>query len=346
MKKKEMKMERVQYIKEMRDAIKQGNIEVVNRLIKLDNDKINLVLPTGSWLNLAVLTQNKDLIDYFLKAGIDKDIKIPGTNGNALNDAAAVADTELIEYLLSCGIKISHACDESNPIYDAISGNKPDNVSYLLELEKEKVTEDEYKKLCAWIINEADLVRNESILKLMAAKKENNIQNSGSMISNIEKEMKAVIINAVEAVIKYYAKENIYIISIEVDSNFVFYFYVNTEEHYKKNIERYGENDKWLYRFCENEWYIYEETPKYFDNITQKFKKQEEIQVEYIYELIAKVIGSLQKENYFENKYKKHILVAINAYDTYNKDEIIQCFLEMNSEKDTADYIQNIDDFI
>ena len=281
MQKKEMKMERVQYIKEMRDAIKQGNIEVVNRLIKLDNDKINLVLPTGSWLNLAVLTQNKDLIDYFLKAGIDKDIKIPGTNGNALNDAAAVADTELIEYLLSCGIKISHACDESNPIYDAISGNKPDNVAYLLELEKAKVTEDEYKKLCAWIINEADLVRNESILKLMAAKKENNIQNSGSMISNIEKEMKAAIINAVEAVIKYYAKENIYIISIEVDSNFVFYFYVNTEEHYKKNIERYGENDKWLYRFCENEWYIYEETPKYFDNIIQKLKKQEEIQVEY-----------------------------------------------------------------
>lgn len=274
MQKKEMKMERVQYIKEMRDAIKQGNIEVVNRLIKLDNDKINLVLPTGSWLNLAVLTQNKDLIDYFLKAGIDKDIKIPGTNGNALNDAAAVADTELIEYLLSCGIKISHACDESNPIYDAISGNKPDNVAYLLELEKAKVTEDEYKKLCAWIINEADLVRNESILKLMAAKKENNIQNSGSMISNIEKEMKAAIINAVEAVIKYYAKENIYIISIEVDSNFVFYFYVNTEEHYKKNIERYGENDKWLYRFCENEWYIYEETPKYFDNITQKLKNR------------------------------------------------------------------------
>ena len=61
-------MERVQYIKEMRDAIKQGNIEVVNRLIKLDNDKINLVLPTGSWLNLAVLTQNKDLIDYFFES--------------------------------------------------------------------------------------------------------------------------------------------------------------------------------------------------------------------------------------------------------------------------------------
>ena len=105
-------MERVQYIKEMRDAIKQGNIEVVNRLIKLDNDKINLVLPTGSWLNLAVLTQNKDLIDYFLKAGIDKDIKIPGTNGNALNDAAAVADDEYEKLLTDAGMTIYTPTDE------------------------------------------------------------------------------------------------------------------------------------------------------------------------------------------------------------------------------------------
>ena len=182
-------MERVQYIKEMREAIKQENILEVNRLIKADNEKLNLVLPTGSWLNLAVLTHNKNLIDCFLKAGIDKDIKIPGTNGNAINDAAAVADTQLIGYLLTYGIKISYMCDESNPIYDAISGNKADNVAYLLELERKKMTEEEYKKLCAWVITQAELINNESVLKLMSVKMD-KVQNSVIVTDSEEKEIK------------------------------------------------------------------------------------------------------------------------------------------------------------
>lgn len=47
-------MERNNFIREMRDAIEKDDLCKVKKLIAENNDKLNMVLPTGSWLNLAV----------------------------------------------------------------------------------------------------------------------------------------------------------------------------------------------------------------------------------------------------------------------------------------------------
>ena len=135
-KKEDETMERVQYITEMREAIRENDINKVKSLVEEDREKLNLVLPTGSWLNLAVVNKSKELIDFFIEAGIDTDIKISSTQGNAINDAAAVCDSELIQYLMTKGIGMNILCDESNPIFDAINANNIDNLKFLLQLQK------------------------------------------------------------------------------------------------------------------------------------------------------------------------------------------------------------------
>ena len=348
-KKEDETMERVQYITEMREAIRENDINKVKSLVEEDREKLNLVLPTGSWLNLAVVNKSKELIDFFIEAGIDTDIKISSTQGNAINDAAAVCDSELIQYLMTKGIGMNILCDESNPIFDAINANNIDNLKFLLQLQKDLVDKEKYEEICKWATKEIEIINDTKMLEILLENKvEEKEDKQGEIIDKekVSKLLTEAIINSCEGICKIYGKEDIYIMSVEVDKDsFTFHIYVNTEDNYKASIEENGEDDKWYYRFCENEWYIYEESQLHFKGLTELLCQYDSVNVEEIYTLFVEIMGKMVGENIFEKYFKEDMLFMVNAYEIWNQDEIIEAVKRMNFNKDIDDYIDNIEEF-
>lgn len=345
-----MIMERTQFIGEMREAIKNDDLKKVQELLQEDKDKLNLVLPIGSWLNLAITCQAVDIMEYLLDQGIDQQILIASTKGNSLSNAAAVGTPELLKYLLSRGIKLICECNDSNPIFSSIRGNNISTLKFLLELEKEKLSNKEYEQLSNKIIEEARIISNDSILSMMGVENSEKDTLSKKLIdeSRLRGFLVQEIKNVVEETLSLYADSTVYIMSLEIDTNnYSCYLYVNTKENLAAKLQRVKGKNIWYYYFCENEWDVIEDSPKYFVKTTGYMR---EIEIEHrqimqVYNIVAEAVVALQKENFFKEVYGNNIIFAFNAYDVCSKKEIIELFRKVNEEKDCIDYADNIDDF-
>lgn len=343
-------MERVKFISEMREAIKNDNLKRVQDLLQEDKEKLNLVLPTGSWLNLAITHKANDIIIYLVTQGIDKEILIASTKGNALSTAAAVGNTEILQYLLDSGFELKCECNDSNPIFSAVRGNNILALNFLMELERERLGSEEYEQLINKIIEEAKMISNESILNMLGMENNKNDISSEVLIDK-NKLMDFLLQGVKEAVteaLKLYTDSYIYIMSLEIDVNdFSCYLYVNTKENLETKLQESNGEDRWYYYFCEDEWDVIEDSPKYFVRATEYMQeigiKREQIME--IYDIAAEAVAVMRQENFFQYAYQNKIIFAFKAYEEGSQEEIIALFKKVNEEKDCADFIDNIDDF-
>lgn len=334
----------------MDKAIEEGKLEAVKELIGDDTEKLQMPIPRGNWLHLAVTYEQMEIVKYLLDAGIDRNIG--NEDGNVLVTAAGIGNVDMIQYLMQNDIELKTSLDKRNPLFVAVHGDNLETFQYLLGLEKEMLTEAEYTTLLEMVIKEAGIFAAKNVLKFLKADKKEKPK-------KIQKGQKDRVIQlfmdgakaCFEALPSYYEGERIFIVSLECEESLSKVFlYVNTIENLQESLEDADDDMKdeiCYYKYCEAEWYIFDESPEYFAGV-DKYIKDEGIQNSddsIWYKLVVEAVSKLRKEKFFETIGLGDILITIYGHDTYSQEEFVKLFKKMNQGKDVEEFIDNMDDF-
>ena len=119
--------------KNMRLAIKQGNIKKIKQIIMSNKEILHQMTPFGSWLHVAATFGKLDIIKYLIDCGLDPNIKGGTFNAGSVNRAASRGYYDIVKYLLSCGAGLETSEPDQNPLFAAIYGGCKDIVQLLLD---------------------------------------------------------------------------------------------------------------------------------------------------------------------------------------------------------------------
>lgn len=126
-------MDNIQIAKEIRTAIKQGNVEKIKLLIRSDFNNLNMMTPFGTWLHVAASEGKLEIVKCLVDLGIDIN-KLGGVFcGGAIKEAASEGHIEIVKYLLSCDAALDVSEPERNPLFAAIYGGHVEIAKLLIE---------------------------------------------------------------------------------------------------------------------------------------------------------------------------------------------------------------------
>ncbi|WP_199884107.1 ankyrin repeat domain-containing protein [Anaerosinus massiliensis] len=124
----------IQISRDIRAAIKQGNLEKVIGLIANDKERLNFSTSVfGTWLHVAANAGQLDIVQYFVEAGIDINQHGGIFEGSPINEAASKGHLEIVKYLLSCGAELDVSDPVRNPLFSAITGGHIKIVKFLID---------------------------------------------------------------------------------------------------------------------------------------------------------------------------------------------------------------------
>lgn len=152
--------------------------------------------------------------------------------------------------------------------------------------------------------------------------------------------------SALKEISEKYKDEEVYILSVEVDQcNKSFFVYVNTEENHVENLKQ-ACDDPWYYRFCENEWYILEDSPNHFSTATKYLKSiDDQIEIDEIYECVVTALDQLRRYRFISKAFGRPVFLTVNASVVVDKEGMIEIAKRLNGEENCKDYIENIEAF-
>lgn len=120
-------------VKSMRNAIKNGNLDLVKELL-MDNEgllEVNTVF--GSWLHIAASYGRIDIASYLIDCGIDVNRNGDISGGNPIRSAAENGQIEMVELLYNNGAVFDVSEATKNPLFGAIYGGHYNVVQFLVE---------------------------------------------------------------------------------------------------------------------------------------------------------------------------------------------------------------------
>ncbi|WP_394903561.1 ankyrin repeat domain-containing protein [Clostridium butyricum] len=126
-------MKNVEFIKGIRQAIKEDNLQEVERLIGNDKEKLNTVTPLGSWLHEAARFGYVDLAEKLIDMGIDLNLECKNIKGSALTEAARAGQIEMMKLLRKRGLEYDLRDTDRNPLFRAIAADQIGMVKYLVD---------------------------------------------------------------------------------------------------------------------------------------------------------------------------------------------------------------------
>lgn len=126
-------MDKIQISKEIRSAIKSGNLEKVVELIDSNVEVLNMITPFGTWLHVAASRGELDIVKKLIELGVNINTLGGSYGGGALNVAASKGHINVVRYLLSCGADMDISDPIRNPLFGAISNGYPDIAKLLIE---------------------------------------------------------------------------------------------------------------------------------------------------------------------------------------------------------------------
>ena len=334
----------------MRTAIQNKDIDTVKCMIETDPEKLNMQLPTGSWLSMAISCEADEIIEYFLDINIDLSITNEGkSKENVINTAAAYGTPEMIMQLHDAGAEIHYEKDEQNPIWNAFYKENVSTFQFLIKMSEENMSKEDfqmlYDGLCKAAVN-YQKPKMQSALGFALSKQVCVTANfSREKLKNF---FKKGIIKFTAKLIKEYQDKHIYGMSLEIDKDSkACFFYINTKEDYKEKIAggTMGASS-WYYYFCTYEWNLIEETPKFFKDATEYMLDEAgDTNMMDLYDCYVAAIQELINEECFRKLGCADMVMLINANDIYDKEELIEIFKIINTEESVNDIILHIDDF-
>ncbi|MBD5157073.1 MAG: ankyrin repeat domain-containing protein [Butyrivibrio sp.] len=125
--------EQSKIVKSMRNAIKNGNLDLVKELL-MDNEgllEVNTVF--GSWLHIAASYGRTDIASYLIDCGIDVNRNGDISGGNPIRSAAENGQIDMVELLYNSGTVFDVSEATKNPLFGAIYGGHYNVVRFLVE---------------------------------------------------------------------------------------------------------------------------------------------------------------------------------------------------------------------
>ncbi|YCA42275.1 suppressor of fused domain protein [Bacillus sp. JZ8] len=126
-------MNKKQIAKEIRSAIKLGDLQTVIELLEANPDLLDRMTPFGTWLHVAASKGKLEIVKYLINLDIDINKRGGVYDGSAVNQAASAGQTEIVRYLLSCGAQLDISDPARNPLFEAISAGNIEIVKMLIE---------------------------------------------------------------------------------------------------------------------------------------------------------------------------------------------------------------------
>lgn len=126
-------MKDIEFIKNIRQAIKEDNVAEVERLIGNSKERLNTVTPLGSWLHEAAKFGYIDLAEKLLDMGIDVTLERKNVKGSALTEAARYGQIDMVKFLRKRGFEYDLSNTGRNPLFIAIGADQVEMVKYLVD---------------------------------------------------------------------------------------------------------------------------------------------------------------------------------------------------------------------
>ncbi|MFJ5770999.1 ankyrin repeat domain-containing protein [Psychrobacillus sp. NPDC093180] len=121
--------------KAIRNAIKLGDMNEVNRLIGDNPESLHSMTPFGTWLHVATKNGHLEIVQYLIQRGIDIDARGGTFDASALNLAAGSGYIEIVKYLIERGAELDVSLAKRNPLFGAIYNGHKEVVELLVEKE-------------------------------------------------------------------------------------------------------------------------------------------------------------------------------------------------------------------
>ncbi len=125
-------MDNVNIQKEMRTAIKKGDLEQVILLTSNNKEVLALNTPFGSWLHVAASFGKLDIVKYLISSGLDVNGRSGVFGGAAIKEAASDGHLEVVSYLIEQGSELDVSDSQRNPLFGAIYGGHMEIVKLLI----------------------------------------------------------------------------------------------------------------------------------------------------------------------------------------------------------------------
>lgn len=126
-------LEIVNIKKDIRAAIKQGNLLKVKLLVDDDKKIFNMMTAFGTWLHVSATHGQLEIVKYFVESGINLEIQGGGSECTAIKSAASEGHIEIVKYLLNKGAKVEVSDPTKNPLFGAVGGGYKEIVELLVE---------------------------------------------------------------------------------------------------------------------------------------------------------------------------------------------------------------------
>ena len=128
-----MDNEQSKFVKIMRNAIKNGNLDVVKELLGNNDGLLETNTVFGSWLHIAASYGRIDIASYLIDCGIDVNRNGDISGGNPIRSAAENGQIEMVELLYNHGTIFDVSEAAKNPLFGAIYGGHYNVVQFLVE---------------------------------------------------------------------------------------------------------------------------------------------------------------------------------------------------------------------
>ena len=120
-------------VKSMREAIKQGNLDLVKKL-NVDNEGlINADTIFGSWLHVASAHGQINIVEYLIKCGLDVNQNGDISGGTPVRSSAENGHVDIIELLYQNGAKFDVSEARKNPLFGAIYDGHYEVAKFLID---------------------------------------------------------------------------------------------------------------------------------------------------------------------------------------------------------------------
>ena len=120
-------------IKEMRNAIKNDELDLVRELILNNEGLLDVNTIFGSWLHVAASQGKRNIVEYLIECGMDVNIEGDISGGNPIRSAAESGHLDIVKLLYQKGARLDVSKVRKNPLFGAIYGGYYEVVKFLVE---------------------------------------------------------------------------------------------------------------------------------------------------------------------------------------------------------------------